>query len=356
MMNLRLFAPEGDDSCGDGGLTLSQFFESDFKRLWCKPRMLSKLTVEEYANAISWWKSLTGDPPLAEIDDDTAAEFISELSEATWRRGLAGEYRKHSIGNIVKILKSIQKVLNFAGPRFPNKANKSNRGLISMPPYLPLPASDREAPGGDFTIEEVQAIYRSAAQARMPLWSEDSKWDLSRSIEPAAWWRALVVVLCDTGFRIKATLNLDWSDIRGDMVTSLARNSKGRKGHRQYLSERARLHLEAIAPETAEGESRSGIVFPWPHHRRMLDTVFDEILAAGEIQRQRGVKFQGFRKFHATQLFDRSETSDGMTLAQQSAGHTSSRVTQGHYVNGDAQRRAIAAAIEGLPGVFSYYC
>ena len=127
---------------------------------------------------MDWWSRLTGDPRLREIDPFVVATFVRELGKAAGRKSdrmAASTVRKH--------VRQLQTVLDLAGPK--TRQRPEALGLLNEVPFLKQPRADLEPPAGDFTMDEIHNIYRSAAFMSRP--------DDVEGVKPADWWRVLVV-------------------------------------------------------------------------------------------------------------------------------------------------------------------
>ena len=94
---------------------------------------------------------LTSDPPLDQITDHTIASFIANLCKQPGRRGTM------MMSSVAKLCRNVDTVLQMAGPR--SRHNRRGQGLIGEPPFFDAPRVDQEPPSGDWTIEEIRAMY-----------------------------------------------------------------------------------------------------------------------------------------------------------------------------------------------------
>lgn len=92
------------------------------------------------------------------------------------------------------------------------------------------------------------------------------------------WWRALVVFLYMTGWRVGEPLALrrDGLDMEAGVAITRHADNKGARDERVPLHSVVIEHLEAI-------RSFSRLVFPWPYDRRVLYDQFREIQEAAGI-------------------------------------------------------------------------
>ena len=315
--------------------TLSEFHESHFVPLWIQGRQLDAKTEASYGHSIAWWSRLTGDPPLDQITDHTVASFIASLCKQPGRRGTM------MMSSVAKHCRNVDTILQMAGPRSRN--NRRGQGLIGEPPFFDAPRVDQEPPSGDWTIEEVRAMYLAADGMTVPTID---------GVDPVDWWRTLICLAYYTGLRCSALMSVEYSMIDNEWINVPARLSKRRKGKRQYLHPEAIEHIDGIRRERA-------IILAWPQLPTTKRTVyrrFRELQSVAGITVSRRWAFQSFRKTHLTMLAGLSlELEQGLAVAQQSAGHSNRAVTTGHYISGDVQERMVAAAIKRMPSPMPPY-
>jgi integrase len=115
------------------------------------------------------------------------------------------------------------------------------------------------------TGEHFAAVYKTCDVATMP--------ELP-NVNPADWWRALLVLGYLTGWRISDMLNLRRDDLDLDAGTAIIRSeAEGNKDKNETLFHFHPLvveHLRKIVTFTP-------FVLTWPHHRRTLDEEYLKI-------------------------------------------------------------------------------
>lgn len=314
-------------------LTLSQLFEMAFQPLWCRSRGLSDKTDTLYREALEWWSKLTGDPPLSQIDDWTTARFTALLMQQPGRKS-----ETISIATVRKHCQRIDTLLAFAGPKTRDRRGRKNLGLLELPPCVDLPEPEHDPPSGDFSVEEVQAMHAAAVQMTRPQLD---------GVSAGEWWRAFLSVACCTGLRIGALMRLQYIDLQPPWVMVWAKNSKRKKGKKQYLSSEALAAVERI-------RTRRLLIFEfpgWEKNPRWIQVIFKRLAAAAGIPEERRFGFHGLRKLHASLIAGQEQ--DGVKAAQISLGHGSATTTKQHYVSGKVQDRLAAAAIDRLPSFAS---
>jgi integrase len=113
--------------------------------------------------------------------------------------------------------------------------------------------------------EHFAAIYQACGLAKRP--------KRVPNVSAADWWRAIIVFAYMTGWRIGSILKLEWENV--DLVNGTAFSpAKANKGRRDVLVTLHPLVVEHLAAIKGNFSTR---VFPWPHTRRALWTVFGEI-------------------------------------------------------------------------------
>jgi integrase len=239
------------------------------------------------------------------------------------------------MSSVAKHCRNVDTILQMAGPRSRN--NRRGQGLIGEPPFFDAPRVDQEPPSGDWTIEEVRAMYLAADGMTVPTID---------GVDPVDWWRTLICLAYYTGLRCSALMSVEYSMVDNEWINVPARLSKRRKGKRQYLHHEAIEHIDRIRTERA-------IILEWPRWattKRTAYSRFRQLQNAAGISKSRRWAFQSFRKTHLTMLAGLSlEHEQGLAVAQKSAGHSNRAVTVGHYVSGDVQDRMVAAAIDMMP-------
>lgn len=328
--------------------TLSDLYHWAFKQLWLAPKQSSDQTYATYEESLDHWKRLApaveGDrePTLEEIDDYVVSRFLVRLADMPGNK--AGT--KMSIATIRKHATNINKLLAFAGPRNRSRNGYKNLGLLELPPLVERPTADLQAPDGDFTFEEVLAMFRVADKMRTP--------QRLPGIMPGVWWRSILTVALATGLRRGQLLGLDPANLNGAYIRVVSARSKGRRGKLQYLTPGA---LAALAAVHREGQP----FFVWPYYRknkrdpdalplmnvRHLDLQFDRLKKLAGIPPARWFGWNGFRKLVGTQAHDLA----GPEGAQSVLGHSKSGTAMAHYVSGLSQSRKAQAVIDQLPSL-----
>lgn len=143
-------------------------------------------------------------------------------------------------------------------------------------------------------------------------------------VDARGWWRSLLLVNLDTGFRLRALLSIPWSDLRGDAIRASAYQQKSKRDEIRRIQADTMEALESIR------EPRRELIFPWQAETiRDIWRDADLILAAARLPLGSRNKFQKLRRTSATKI----ACADGMDAASKFLGHSSVQLTQTHYVD-----------------------
>lgn len=334
--DLRLFSPGSRPRKSDitPAMTLGQFYELCFVPLWVRARGLSPASSASFAESIAWWRELTEDPPLCKITDFVCAKFVADLQQQPGRRG-----EQLAAYTVNKHARQVQRMLDFAGPKTRERRGRRNLAVISDVPFVESPRLPDLAPDGDFSLEEMRAIYQAAALMTRPAALES----------PPAWWRAIVVAAAKTGLRIGQLRALRWQDLLpaeglpGAWITVTHEAHRSRKGLRQYLPQEALIHIHANRQDEV-------LLFPWPCDPRWLQISRQRLQELAGLPENRQFGFHGFRRWNTTAL-RRSGFAASQKLAQAAAGHADTRTTLAHYINATVEELILAESLEALPPV-----
>lgn len=231
--HLRVFWPDGN---GRGQQpTLSEAFEQEIlpRRPFWDAR-----TVAEYRSTLNLWAKITGDPPLSEIDDRLISRFSAELLRRPGKRAGAMLSRN----TVRKHLRHLKAMLRQLGPRATRGI-----GLLSEIPVIEAPRP-AQRPVTTFSRAQLRSLVEGASFFQTPL---------THPIPSGVWWRALIVVLYNTAWRIGTALSVRWEWVDGDWINVPPEAMKRREmGRRFYLNSAARRALGTIRQD-------SGPIFPW---------------------------------------------------------------------------------------------
>lgn len=327
---LRLFDAEQVASLPDepsdrlsADASLSEFWDRYVLPVVAQSCDWSKGTLASYGEGVGYWSALTSNLPLRRIDAFETASFVAGMR---LQPGRAEGFM--STANIRKHCATVQRVLLIAGPRQRRSKKDLRRfgaGLIADVPWIEAPEPDEMLPDGDFTHEEVLAILAACKLMTRPCW---------RGVPPGVWWDALVRFLCATGLRIGTAMALEWSMVQGEMLVIPGAITKKRRPHVQYLHPAITAAIEPL-----RGVSTRLFPFanyPQPGGVRTLQRHREKLVTLAGLPEDRRFGFHGFRKYHATELFQ----AVGLDGAAASLNHRDGATTLGHYVNHRAQADA----------------
>ncbi len=119
------------------------------------------------------------------------------------------------------------------------------------------------------TPDHFAAIYAACDAAKRPA---------SDVYAAADWWRAFLVYLYMTGWRVNEPLALHWDDVSLDKATAITwhEDNKGKRDEVVPLHPVVVEHLRKLV-------DFGPMVFPWPHHERTLYVEFARIQKAAKI-------------------------------------------------------------------------
>lgn len=324
--------------------SLSEFFERLFVANYLRERSADPKTEASYRESLNWFVTLIGDLPLNQITRRHTREFRVLLASCCSLRGR----RPRAIDGLSspqpltvrKHCQQLGKVLKFAGP---SDDDDEHIALLASPPKVPKPHATTEPPDGDFTLAEIRALLAATDKMRSPK---------GAYLAGPLWWHSIVLIACYTGLRIGTLTQTEWRMIGETYAVLPSRIFKGRrKGQRVFLHPQARETLAAIKPADLEAQP---LVFPWPHNVRYLHAQRERLTRLAGLPPHRRFGFHGFRRYQTTAIYEAPaglSDADALALAQQSANHSSASTTAGHYINGAARDRKLAAAIAALPSI-----
>jgi len=296
-------------------ITLGEFFTTCFLPKHLAAEDAAPGTIEDYRLAVAQWKQYTRDPPLWSIDQDICLRFQERLKTR--------EYRGRTIKAITvnNRCARIAKLLRLAGP---TNGHGAGYGLIAHVPQFARVRQDHDPPRPALSIEAIESWWDAVADARTPL---------IPGVEPADWWRALVLWGHNTGFRIKATLLAEWDMIDGHWLTAPGRIMKRRRGGRFYVNSTAQAALYRI-------RTSSPTIFSWPYTIGHIHTARRKVLDQKHYPERSLWSSQALRRTLLTWLAERNPA-----VAQLQAGHRGTSVLMKHYV----QPEIVEGLLEQVP-------
>jgi hypothetical protein len=278
----------------------------------------SQGTILVYTDALRWWKTLTGDPPLAQIDDYTVSAFAEGLRSTRYRRGKLGEWRALTEDSIAKHLRTIRAVLYRIGPtRDPARPAKE---LVHTAPLISVPKVEQD-PKPTFSLAQARRIVEAAQHFRHP--------DLP-GLRPYQWWRGFLGTLYVSGFRPGTARLLEWPMLKHEedgfwlMVPSrlVPKTKKGTK-----------VALPSWLGEMLANWPRMGLlIFPYPRHKDTLGDDHKALQLLAGMAEDATLELKAWRRFHGDQL-ERLGIGLADKIGQQALDHGDSVTTKSHYVN-----------------------
>lgn len=283
----------------------------------------SPATIEAYGGTVRLWMAGTGDPPLAEITRRRCDRWIDALAV----REETGKPR--SVETVKKHRRHLLRLFHLAAEEDLEEdtpMDEQRPALMASIPRIEIPdGQPSERPWKPLSAEDVAGLIRASRAATTPRLT---------GIEPAAWWRALLVFLWNTGARIGTALSIEWPMLEHDpprhgwWLVAPGRCMKGRRPGRAFVNQAA--HAAAVSIRR-DGEPR---LFRWPHTPGYLQAV------------RRRLGLPGFHRLRASLGTWMTERAGGdPAAAQKQLGHASAATTLGHYV----MPTVVAPALAELP-------
>jgi integrase len=209
-------------------------------------------------------------------------------------------------------------------------------GFIATVPKVRMEREPKKLPVY-MTDEHFAQIYRACDCAKLP--------DDLQGVAAGDWWRALLVMLKMTGWRISETLSLKWNDVDldGGVAITRAEDNKGKRDERVDLHPVVVEHLRQV-------RTFDSAVFPWNYNQRTLNTAFLRLQEAAGIRlpctaahkHTRYCHVYGFhdlRRAFATMNADRLNANTLQVLMR----HKDPKTTQGYIALGRQMKQAVAS-------------
>ena len=294
-------------------MTLSEFFGVFFRPVWLAGRRADRLTHRAHGESIDWWVRLTGDPPLRQIDDCTAARFLVELAAQPGRGG-----RPLSDHTLAKHRRHLQTVLDLTGPR--GKTCRRGQKLLAEPPYLEPVAVETVVAKGHFSVPQIERIVRATRIMTTPRVD---------GVQAPDWWRAIIITAYYTGLRIGTLRRLEFAWLIGEQLRIPGAAAKQKKSQTQFVHPRA---LEAIQ----NIRTARRLIFECSHGSWWIDKLHRRIQAAAGLAECDRWGWHGYRRAHATDL-----AMIDVEAARLSLNHSQLETTRRHYIAPRVTKRAI---------------
>lgn len=252
--------------------------------------ILTTDTMRLHQTALGHLSRLLGRTPIArDLCDETLARY-------TGHRIAEGKSRATIRGEVAKLLA----LARFAAKR---------RYIDAWPTFKPPKAPERAALA--WTKAELDRLFQAAALTG-PV----------GNVPGVVWWGALFSCCWDSGERIGALLDLDWSgvDLESAWIYLPAEVRKGQAQDRVYKIAEDTCRRMSLLP-------RSHPPFHWPYHRSTLWNRFDKLLARAELPHDRRSKFHRIRRSTASHYA--AAGGDATELL----GHSSRALTRKSYLD-----------------------
>lgn len=316
---LRLFEPAARTAALSPQMTLSEFLEA-FVVPVCLTRARPR-NLKQYRESIAYWRRLTGDPPLAQIDDFTAARFLAglyELPAIVKGNTLADNtVRKHCV--------HVQYCLDRAGLK--TRQNPRGQSLVAEAVLIDKPRVVVSDVDDDFSLDEIGAWLEACHAMSAPR---------SCGVPARAWWESLGLVAYNTGLRVGTLLLLEYGWIEEDWIKIPGPALKQKRAGRFYLNRASREAIQEIRTERIK-------IFPFPHSESWLHEQRRRLLAKSRIAPNRRFGFHAFRKAFGNELSKINGLVVAMALGHSERG--TGDVTRDHYIH----RQRMAEAMDRLP-------
>jgi integrase len=241
-------------------MKVADFFDDTYK-----PRRLrgrSQNTVRLYRSSIKNLERTLGRPALLEdLTDDNVAQLMQDIIDRGGSPHTANKERSQLL----------------AIWRFAAQTKVVDRWPTVTPEQCPERVPMAWMP------DDVRSLLAAAAAA---------KGRIGRA--PAAvWWTALISVCLDTGERIGAVSQAEWTWLERDWILVPAEARKGRKRDRRY-----RLAPETVArlKELRKHSQGSQVMFEWPYGRSYIWAKYGKLLQAAGLPHGPKDKFHRLRK------------------------------------------------------------
>lgn len=303
----------------DGEMTLTRFHREYYATTCVAPDV-----TEDYRRLLEMvlnrWALVTGDPPIEQITNELLAKFRDFLMKS---RGQKPGSRM-SPTTVRDYMVVVRRILNKAGP--PGFRNADAADLIPRVPYTRLPRAETPVPQ-TVDLKRLELVYGKADMMVIPQ---------IPGVEPADWWRGLLVVALYTGLRNRSLFELRTADVdwEGRRIVLPPNRVKSRRAHIAPLNEVALKHLEAIRTDR-------DLVFEWPYSETHFGRSFHRLQWEAGLPVGAHFGLQNLRQTHGTLLWEFAPEA-----AQYSLGHSDAEVTRRHYVEGTG---IVARAVEKLP-------
>jgi len=186
-----------------------------------------------------------------------------------------------------------------------------------------------------YTEDEFVAMYEACGEVGRLVVSPECRFSA------AAWWRAILCLLWETGCRKSELLSLDWRGVDFDRrcIVPPPAQTKTKTLKEFSFGDLAEQHLQQLFDAQLDGgqDRPTGLVFPWIWGLSRLDRHLAAIQkAAGIDPTRRNLKFHAFRRTVGETITERY----GLDAARLKLGHSCQAITEKCYAR--AATRKIA--------------
>lgn len=295
---------------GDGRMRLTELYRDHYAVV--RLADAAKSTLNWHQQVFRHWIAITGNPAIEDLSVSTLALFRDTL------------LCTHKPNTVWGYLAFIQGVLDRAGP--PEPRRRDCLGILTRVPWVKPPKKlfhQRKAA----SPEEVERLYLACDQLRVPRVG---------GLKPAAWWRALLVLLFYTGLRYGTVrkLKFAWIDWGKGLLSIPPEATKTGIGLDLPLPKICLEHLAAIRTDRV-------LVFEGLRYSRSFYPQWGKLQAAAGIPEEDRFGTHAIRRMLATLLWELEPQA-----AQLCLGHTNTATTRRHYV---MATRIVARALDRLP-------
>lgn len=195
----------------DAKMGIMDFYEAYYKPFVSESTGAKPSTILCREQALAFWVQINGNTPLADVTRRDTANFINGMRKLRQPKG----GKPYSEATIRKHARAISSVLNAAGPAcstYPHAV-----GLLPSVPQFPVVHVWVNISAKTPTLEEFQRILDACDRAKnmdMEKFYPEKTIKPGQEIDGATWWRALYMVLYNTGLRSGELFKAKWGDIR----------------------------------------------------------------------------------------------------------------------------------------------
>lgn len=292
--------------------TLSEVFEGEYIRARLFEH--SENTIGLYRVIIRKWRLITGDPAVPEITSSHLALFRDAIGRMEGRDG-----KLSSPVTVRSGLRHVNTLLSFAGPQ--DRQNRDALGILEKVPWVKWPRQIMKIPKG-VAVEHVEAVYRAADKMRVPR---------IPGVDTAAWWRALIVLVYNTGLRRRTVFSIRMADVVWDDCSLHLPGERFKSARPQIvpLNQTTMQHLEKL-------RGPREYLLAWPYRNEYFWTLFNKLQSEAGIAEADRFGLHAMRRQLAT-----TYARESPELAQLALGHTGFSVTKDHYIDPEALRPAV---------------